>query len=137
VLNDAGFAARLDLDLDGSGVCLACLSFVSIPLDAGDVQTARREAVRIAPDLWADGLEAPMKAALEQARREGVPYAEEASRQVEVSGPRALVVQAVIYRFAAELVERTRAARNRGEPIWPVLGFKPWPPPELRNGGGL
>jgi hypothetical protein len=136
VLTDAGLAARLDLDLDGSGVCLACLSFVSMPLDAGDVRTAQREARRIARDLWADGLEAPMKAALEKARREGIPYAEEASRQVEVSGPRALIVQLVIHRFAAELVERTRAARNRGESIWPVLGFKPWPPPDLENGGG-
>ena len=134
--NDAALAARLDLDLDGSGVCLACLSFVSMPLDAGDLRKASREAVRIAPDLWADGLEAPMKAALERAWGDGVPYAEEAYRQVEVSGPRARIVQAVIHRFAAELVDRTRAARNRGEPIWPVLGFKPWPPPELENGGG-
>jgi hypothetical protein len=136
-MNDAGLAARLDLDLDGSGVCLACLSFVSMPLEAGDVRKARAEAVRIAPDLWADGLAAPVNAALEQARRDGVPYAEEASRQVEVSGPRALIVRAVIHRFAAELCERTRAARDGGEPIWPVLGFKPWPPPELENGGGL
>src|SRR5262249_38734401 len=41
-------AARLEIDVDSSGVCLACLSFVSMPLADGDEATARRETRRLA-----------------------------------------------------------------------------------------
>jgi hypothetical protein len=125
-VNATALAARLDLDLDATGICLACLSFVSLPLDSGDERKARAEAARIAPDLWAEGLAAPLEAALERARRDGDPDAGDALREIDLAGPRARVVEAVVHRLAQELSERTRRARERNEPILPVLGFTPW-----------
>jgi hypothetical protein len=119
-------ATRLDLDLDNAGICLACLSFVTMPLGAGDGRRARRELVRITPDLWAEGLSDSLGASLERARLDGDPDAEEALREIELSGARARVVQAMVERLAIEQVERARLARERNESIWPALGFTPW-----------
>jgi hypothetical protein len=119
-------ATRLDLDLDNAGICLACLSFVTMPLTAGDGQKARRELVRVTPDLWAEGLSDSLGEALERARLEGDQDAEAAIREVELAGADARIVGAVIERLALEQVERTRLALQRNESIWPALGFTPW-----------
>ena len=50
-------AARLDLDLDDTPICLACLSFVALPLGSGDEREARSWARRMSLDIWAEGLE--------------------------------------------------------------------------------
>jgi hypothetical protein len=119
-------ASRLDLDLDSAGICHACLSFVSMPLSAGKGQKARRELVRIAPDLWAEGLEPTLRDALEQARREGDPEAEKALLEIELSGAHSRIVHAVIERLAVEQTERARLAVQRNESVWPAFGFTPW-----------
>ena len=125
-------AARLDLRLDRTPVCGACLSFVSMPLGAGKLEEARREARRISRDLWAEGLEAPLRAGLERARASGDAEADEALREVDVAGGKARIVVAVIERLAQEQHRRTRAALARGESPWPVLGFQ-----EYRGGSSL
>jgi hypothetical protein len=102
-------AASLDLDVESSGVCLACLSFVSMPLADGDEAAARREARRLVADLWHEGLEEPVIAALVCARHDGVPGAEAALDDIDARGPRATVVRAVVLRLAAELAEQARA----------------------------
>jgi hypothetical protein len=119
-------ATRLDLDLDNAGICLACLSFVTMPLSAGDGRKARRELVRVTPDLWAEGLSDSLGAALERARLGGDPDAEEAIREIELAGARARIVGAVVERLALEQVERARLAVERNESIWPAFGFTPW-----------
>lgn len=119
-------ATRLDLDLDNAGICLACLSFVTMPLGAGDGRKARRELVRVTPDLWAEGLSDSLGAALERARLGGDADAEEAIREIELAGARARIVGAVVERLALEQVERARLALERNESIWPAFGFTPW-----------
>ena len=129
-------AERLDLDLDATGICLACLSFVSMELDAGNKRKARGQARRLAPVLWAEGLEAPLRLALERARAAGDEDADEAIGDLELAGARAKVLPAVVYRLGQELSERARAARVRGEPVLPVFGFTPWPPTDVHIKGG-
>ena len=102
-------AASLDLDVESSGVCLACLFFVSMPLADGDTAAARREARRLVADLWQDSLDARLTAALVRARDDGVPDAGAALDDIDSRGPRATVVRAVVLRLAAELAEQARA----------------------------
>jgi len=64
-------AAQLDLDVDEVGICHACLSVVSFPLRAGDERETRRATNEFAPILWDEGLEAPVRKALERARAAG------------------------------------------------------------------
>ena len=52
-------AARLELDLDDTPICLACLSFVSLPLGSGDEREARSWTRRMTYDIWHEGLEQP------------------------------------------------------------------------------
>lgn len=66
-------AAALDLDVYDAGICLPCLSFVSFPLDAGDEQETARAVSEFAPILWEEGLEPPLRAALERAKRRKLP----------------------------------------------------------------
>jgi|SRR5688500_17769251 len=105
---------RLELDVMTSGVCLACLTFVAFPLDSGDERTARREARKLTPDLWAEGLELTVLVALETAKRDGVTGAKEAIADVQLRGHRAPVVEAIVWRLGEQLVEdmnRRRASR--------------------------
>jgi hypothetical protein len=120
---------RLELDLLSSGVCLPCLTFVAFPLDLGDERKARREARRMTPDLWADGLEFTTVLALETARRDGVEGAGEALNDVRCFGPRSRVVEAIVWRLAELMVEdmHRRTAARQSDPSgasastgWPV-----------------
>jgi hypothetical protein len=129
-------AEALDLHLDSTPVCLACLSFVSFPLGDGDERTAKREARRIARDLWAEGLAGPLRTALEDARRRGVEGASEALQEVESAGARAAIVATVIYRLAQEQARRAEAAAARDQSVMSVFGFEPWPPRRTDGGGG-
>lgn len=88
-----------------AGVCLPCLTFVAFPLASGNEREARRETRRIAPDLWAEGLELTVLVALETARRDGTAGAVEAIDDVQARGPRSPVVQAIVWRLAEQLVE--------------------------------
>lgn len=109
---------RLELDLMSSGVCLPCLTFVAFPLDSGDEREARREARRLAPELWADGLEETTLPALEHARAEGIPGAAAAILDVRRHGARSEVVRAIVWRLAQLMVEdmHRRTAARQSEP---------------------
>jgi hypothetical protein len=94
-------AAELDLDVYEVGICHACLSFVSFPLDDGDERRVARALRKFGPILWEEGLAEPLQAALERG-------AERAIADVEASGAQAAIVTAVIRQLAADLTRRTR-----------------------------
>jgi hypothetical protein len=124
VITDAearALAEALELDVYEIGICHACLSFVSFPLDAGDAREVRRALAFVAGDLWAEGLALPVQAALERARRAGVPHADAAIDNIAANGYRAVVVREIILRLAADLTRRTREDLRR---------FGVAPPPE-------
>jgi hypothetical protein len=106
-------AADLDLDIYEVGICHACLSFVALPLDAGDEREVARAIREFAPTLWAEGLALPLQAALERARRRGVAGAEAAIDDIDRCGARASIVAAVVRRLAADLTRRTREELER------------------------
>jgi len=105
----AELAAGLDLDVNTIRICHACLSYVSFPLDDGDLARARREARRMAFDLWHEGLAEPLLEALDRARGEGLHGAEAALLDVREQGPRSPVVRAVVLRLVGDLAARARA----------------------------
>jgi hypothetical protein len=119
----AALAAQLDLDVDEVGICQACLSCVAFPQRAGDERETRRATNEFAPILWDEGLEAPVREALERARAAGVAEAEAAARDVEARGGRSITVKAIVRRLAADLWERSQGNVLR-------MGWKPWPPVE-------
>ena len=117
----AELAAQLELDVDDTPICLACLSFVSFAMYAGDEREIRHWTTKMTPDLWAEGLEEPARLALERARARGVPRAAEALAEVEERGARTGIARAIVRRLGEQL-----AVRARGDPL--KMGFKPWPP---------
>jgi hypothetical protein len=100
-------AAALDLGPD-IPVCHACLSFVSFALDDGDRAEIARQARRMTPVLWAEGLAEPALAAVERARDLGVPDAQAGLADLERSGGRSSIARAIVLRLADELSRRTR-----------------------------
>jgi hypothetical protein len=119
----AELAAQLDLDVD-IGICHACMSFVSMPLSAGDERQAAGATRRITPDLWAEGLAQPARMALRRAREAGLGGAEEALADVDENGPRSVTARAIVRRLASDLAERSDGDLLR-------MGFQPWPLAEL------
>jgi hypothetical protein len=124
----AALAAAVDLDLNALGICEACLSFVSVPLAEGDDAGARRAARRMAPDLWHEGLEAPLLDSLRRACDDAVPDADAALAEVVASGPRTRVVHAIVLRLAGDQAARIRprsaledAGPRRSEPVRAAL----------------
>jgi len=117
--------ARLDLDIGNIGICHACLSFVSIPLDGGHERAARREAQRMTPVLWEEGLSAAALATLEHACREGVPGAAVALADLERNAGRSPVARAIVLRLAAELSARGRAEMRLEAAARERLGLAP------------
>jgi hypothetical protein len=118
-------AARLDLNVHDIPICLACLSFVAAPIGKGDEREATRWARRMAPDLWAEGLEQPVRLVLRRARDRGVPNADAAVADVEARGPRSVVVREIVLRLARDLDEHARGDFQK-------MGFQPWRPPAFR-----
>jgi hypothetical protein len=116
-------AARLDLDLDDTPICLACLSFVTLPLGAGDLREARNSARRMSFDIWHEGLEQPAIRAMLRAQDEGTPDAEAGLADVDERGGRSLMAQAIVWHLAGDL-----AARAEGDLL--KMGFQRVPPPE-------
>jgi hypothetical protein len=114
-------AAALDLDVDDIGICHACLSFVSLAIESGDERKVAGAITRIAADLWAEGLEQPVRLALRRARERGIPNAEEAIAMVDRAGPRSQVARAIVRRLAADL-----SARAQGDLL--RMGWEAWPP---------
>lgn len=104
----ANVVRELDIDVMTAGVCLPCLTFVAFPLDCGDEPRARREARKLAPVLWEEGLELAVVLALENAKRDEVAGASAAIEDVRVHGSRSFVVAAIVWRLAEQLVEDIR-----------------------------
>jgi hypothetical protein len=120
----AELAAQLDLDLDDVGICHACLSFVSFEIYGGNPHKIRGAVQSMTPWLWEEGLEVPVRMALERARRRGVAHADEALEEVRKLGPRTRIARAIVQRLGADL-----AARAQGDLT--KMGFERWPPPEF------
>ncbi len=104
-------ARALELDVDEIGICHACLCAVSFAVDRGDEREVRREANRVTQDLWVEGLALPAQLALERARRDGLPQAEEAVADVLERGPRSTIAKAIVRRLGADLAARARENR--------------------------
>jgi hypothetical protein len=117
----AGLTAVLELDVDDLAICHACLSFVSVAIDACDERKVAGSITRMAPNLWAEGLSQPVRLALERARKLGIANAEEAIAAVAKSGPRSQVARAIVRRLAADLSARAQGDLFR-------MGWEPWPP---------
>jgi hypothetical protein len=100
-------AAKLDVDLD-CGVCHACLSFVSLALDEGDLRDAEREIARMTPVLWEDGLAAPALAAVARARDLGFSGAAEALVDLERKGGKGRIARSIVRRLARDLCSQMR-----------------------------
>ena len=91
---------HMDIEIEEA---VACLSFVAFPLRAGDDREVRRALASITPHLWEEGLALPAVAALESARRAGVPHAEAALADITTRGSRSPVVREIVLRLAADL----------------------------------
>jgi hypothetical protein len=109
-------AARLDLELDSIGICLACLSIVSMALDSGDEREVKRAVNYFAPALWEEGLALPLRAALERAHKAGDGEAETAIAELAERGPRSPVVRAIVRRLGQDLGDRMQRDYNRNFP---------------------
>src|SRR5205085_2827487 len=88
-------ALRGRLELAQLDSCPACLSFVAFPLRAGDDREVRRAVASVTPHLWEEGLALPAVAALERARRAGVPHADAALADIGALGSRSRVVREI------------------------------------------
>ena len=86
---------------------------MSFAIEKGDDREIRSAASRMTPALWADGLALPAQVALDQARRAGVPPAEEALSDILERGPRSTVAKAIVRRLACDLPVRARKDRSR------------------------
>ena len=104
-------ASELDLDYGAVPICLACLTFVSFPLDLGREREARAEAAALRLDFWAEGLADPTRRALERACERGIDRAAEAMREIDHLGARSEIVTAIILRLAHAQVDEMRAHR--------------------------
>lgn len=119
-------AGRLELNMHDIPICLACLSFVAVPIGRGDEREARTWARRVAPDLWAEGLEQPVRLALRRAQEARAPRADEAIANVEARGPRGVVVREIVLRLGRDLDEHARGDFLK-------MGFQPLPPPLIER----
>jgi hypothetical protein len=110
----AAVATELDVPLD-CGICLACLSFVAFAIDGGDEREIARQARRMTPDLWAEGLAEPALAAAARAVRDGVADAALALADLEQRGGRGAVARALVRRLAEQLSHEMRTEVRREE----------------------
>jgi hypothetical protein len=121
----AGFARGLDLDVGRTGICYACLSFVSFPLDDGDEHEAKVWARRMTPFIWEEGLAEPALAAVRRARDAGIPGAGACLADLEARGGRSVVARAIVLRLAADLMRRTRTELRLEAAARPRLALAP------------
>jgi hypothetical protein len=109
-------ACRLDLDLDAIGICLACLSIVSMAIDSGDDRQVRRALAAVTPHLWEEGLALPARAGLERAAKSGDAEAQAAITEVARRGSASPMVHAIVSRLAEELNDRIHRDFDRHFP---------------------
>lgn len=117
----AELAEQLDLDVHDVPICLACLSFVSMAIRSGDQRKIRREVSRMTPDLWAEGLEQPLRLALKRAVERRVPLAREVLSDLDGRRGRSTVAKAAVRRLGQQLDDHARGDFLK-------IGFEPRPP---------
>jgi|SRR5579862_6839834 len=100
--------AALGLDVDRIPICQLCLSLVSFPLDGGDERTAKREARKMAPILWEEGLAEPALAAVRRARDRGSALAREVLDELEQGGGRSAAAREIVLHLARQQAFRAR-----------------------------
>lgn len=98
------------LDVGRLPICLACLSFVAIPLGDGDEREAKRWARRMTPDIWHEGLAGPALAAMHAAVAEGVEGAAAALADLEANGGRSKTARELVLYLAADADRRMKKA---------------------------
>jgi hypothetical protein len=106
---------QLDLDVDRTGICSACMSFVAIPLSRGDEKTAKREARQMTPILWAEGLAEPALSSMRRASAANLVGAAAALVDLEQNGGRSVTARAIVLRLAADLAHRVEREMRAGE----------------------
>jgi hypothetical protein len=79
------------------------LSFVAFPLRTGDDREVRHALASVTPHIWQEGFALPAVAALERARRAGLPHAEAALADIDALGSRSRVVREIVLRLATDL----------------------------------
>jgi hypothetical protein len=104
--------AALDLDVDRIPICQACLSFVSMPLGHGEEREAKREARKMAPFLWREGLAEPVLEAVRRARDRGVPLAAEVLDELQQGGWQSFVAREIVLHLARQQEHRARLRRQ-------------------------
>jgi hypothetical protein len=104
----AAVADALGLELRKLELCALCLFGVSTPLRRGDERELRSALRFFAPLLWEEGLEAPLRAALQRAAREGVRDATAAVEDLDRYGPACRVVKEVVRRLALQQLQELR-----------------------------
>jgi hypothetical protein len=87
-----------------------CLLLVTPELESEDGRAAAGRITMIAPTLWAEGLDRPVRDALEQKVRFGVADAADALLDFDERGFRSGIFRAVVRRLAAELKESAQRA---------------------------
>ena len=102
-------AKSLDVGLHSPGVCPMCLLLVGTELEREDGRPAAGRITVVAPTLWAEGLDRPVRDALERKVRAGIADATEALIDFDERGFRSGIFRAVVRRLAAELHNARRA----------------------------
>lgn len=103
-------AKSLDVGLQSPGVCPMCLWLVATELERDDGRAAAGRITVVAPTLWAEGLDRPVRDALERKVRSGVTDATDALRDLDERGFRSGIFRAIVRRLAAELKESAQRA---------------------------
>ena len=103
-------AKSLDVGLHSPGVCPMCLLLVATELERKDGRAVAGRITMIAPTLWAEGLDRPVRDALERKARSGAAEATDALLDFDERGFRSGIFRAVVRRLAAELKENARRA---------------------------
>ncbi len=96
-------ASTLDVSLRSPGVCYPCLGMVADELERADGDRSTERWV--VSTLWAEGLGAPVRTAVERAVADRVAGASAALADLEARGCRSDVFRRVVRRPARELLE--------------------------------